>query len=56
MGPDGAASSRGPAWLPEIVFEWAEKVGLPAGHPGLVVPHDKIELPQQPNFLAVSVT
>jgi len=31
-----------PHWLPDWVFEWAEKNGLPDGHPGLVRPDDGV--------------
>jgi hypothetical protein len=31
-----------PYWLPDWVFEWAERTGLPAGHPGLIRPDDGV--------------
>ena len=35
-----------PYWLPDWVFEWAAKVGLPGGHPGLVRPDDELMSPE----------
>jgi hypothetical protein len=40
-----------PAWLPDLVFEWPPCTGLPAGHPGLVMPSDSVALPTAPRWL-----
>ncbi len=31
-----------PYWLPDWVFDWAKKTGLPDGHPGFVYPSDSV--------------
>ena len=41
-----------PAWLPDSIFRWATRTGLPNGHPGLLVPSDGVERPAGPAWLA----
>jgi hypothetical protein len=41
---DGSAANV-PYWLPDWVFEWAPRTGLPPGHPGLRKPDDGIVRP-----------
>jgi hypothetical protein len=44
-------ADQAPMWLPDLVFAWEAHVGLPPGHPGLVVPDDAVARPAAPSWL-----